>query len=41
MPSILITSRIIGTVIKEPLDLLKDAGYKVLDNPFLKEWMLI
>ena len=35
MPSILITSRIIGTVIKEPLDLLKDAGCEVLDNPFL------
>ena len=35
MPSILITSRIIGTVIKEPLDSLKDAGCEVLDNPFL------
>jgi D-3-phosphoglycerate dehydrogenase len=35
MPSILITSRIIGTVVKEPLNLLKEAGCEVLDNPFL------
>ena len=35
MPSILITSRIIGTIVTKPLVLLKDAGCEVLDNPFL------
>jgi len=35
MSNILITSRIIGTVIKEPIKLLKEAGHNIVSNPYL------